>query len=175
MNSDSPVRTLIWKRMLTADLNYRYFGLRSARLQDWNRAAQLFVALVSSAGVSGWALWGRPGIDWIWQVLSALATVAAVAMPIVNLGSSVETASSLKGAWFGLLKEYELLWAQVDELLDAEALESCHFLASEEQRLVELEAAIREDCGLARRCEADVRRSRGLQSRRTRRSDVRQE
>jgi len=163
VDENSKVRHLIWDSMLSADLNYRYFGGLTARFQNWDRFAKILIAITSSTVVSGWAIWGKPGVDWIWHTASALACIVSLALPIFDPANSMKAASRLTGAWFSILKDYELLWTRVDTLDESEARKFCHTIQEEEKRLVEIESSLNKHRGLALRCEDEVRRSRGLQ------------
>ena len=68
---------------------------------------------MSSTVVAGWAIWTKPGLDWIWHSASALATIVAITVSIVDPYSALKKASSQKGAWFAILKDYEFLWAEL--------------------------------------------------------------
>lgn len=162
VDGNSQVRLLIWNSMLSADLSNRYYGELTARYQSMDQWAKIFVAMTSSTAVSGWAMWGRPGLDWVWQTASALATLVALALPILDPANSMKMANRLTGGWFSILKDYEMLWTQVHEKTEPEARKLCQRILEEEKRLVELESALKKDRRLARRCEDEVRRSRGL-------------
>lgn len=162
VDESSKVRHLIWDSMLSADLNYRYFSGLAARFQNWDRFAKILVAVTSSTVVSGWAIWGKPGIDWIWHSASALACIVSLALPIFDPSNSMKAASRLTGTWFSIFKDYELLWTRVDALDESEAQKLCGAIQEEEKRLVELESTLNNHRGLARRCEDEVRWSRGL-------------
>ena len=74
----------------------------------------------------------------------------------------MKNASKLAGTWFSILKDYELLWTEVDGMTEQEARSRCERILAEEKKLAELEPLVRDSRRLARRCEEDVRRSRGL-------------
>lgn len=148
--------------MLTADLNHRYFGELAVWYQGWDRRTKIFLAVTSSTSVSGWAIWGQPGWDWLWQSLASIAAVVAVVLPILNPSSSVGAASRLRGGWFSILKDYELLWAQLQSLDNAIALERCREIAVEEKRLDELDSTIKRRSKLVLLCHREVCKSRGL-------------
>jgi hypothetical protein len=160
MDETSKIRRLIWESMLSADLNCRYFSQLVGRFQGGDRWSKIFVAATSSTVVSGWAIWGRPGLDWIWQGASGLAALVALALPIWDPANSMKVAAKLAGAWFSILKDYELLWTRVDELTEAQARELCERIQAEEKRVADLEPLLRENRRLARQCEEAVRRSR---------------
>jgi len=158
------MRQLIWDSVLGADLNHRYYTELADRLQYWDRGTKIFVAIMSSAAVTGWAVWGTPGLSWIWQSASALAAVVAVAQPILDPTKSIKTASQLAGAWYGTHKDYQVLWTRVDTASGKEVRERCQELMTEEKRLAELGATLTTRRQLARRCEEEVRRSRSTET-----------
>jgi len=164
MEADSAIRYHIWNSMLDADLNHRYFGRLASRYKASDRWAKVFVAITSSTAVSGWAVWGTPGLDWIWKVASAMATIVAIAMPVFDPAASMKIASLLTGRWFSILSDYELLWARVDRMSESEADQACQVIAEAEKPLAEQETSLAKLPRLIRHCEAEVRRSRGLLS-----------
>lgn len=156
------LRILIWNSMLSADLNFRYYSELAVRFQTVDHWAKIFLAITSSTAVSGWALWDTPGWEWLWKSLSAASALIALSLPVLDPAGSMKTASSLRGAWFSILKDYELLWSDAP---DAETDARVQFtkLVQEEKRLVELERAMRRRRGIQKRCDTEVRRSRGLE------------
>jgi hypothetical protein len=148
--------------MLTADFKHRCFATLAARCQRQDRSAKIFVGVMSSATVSGWWLWGAPGINWIWQTASVLAAAFAIALPIWNPAGSLKTASSLCVSWFSLKRDYELLWTSVDDLTDEEGRARCKALMAEEKPLAEREPSLLTSGRLARDCQIQVFVARGL-------------
>lgn len=148
--------------MLTADLNYRYFGELAVRFQSRDRCAKFLMAATSSTSVSGWMIWGRPGWDWAWQALSGLTAVVAIALPVLDLPKSLRTSGTLHGRWFSIRSDYELLWARLDSLTDPDVCSKWKTIAEEEKRLVELESTIRTRNDLVLHCYDEVCKSRGL-------------
>ena len=162
MDAGSELRHLIWDLMLTADLNGRYYGYLATRYRSADHWAKVFVAITSSTAVSGWALWGTPGLDWIWKAASAAATLVAIALPIFDPANSMKTASRLTGAWYSILSDYSLLWTQVDEASESLVRKRCQAIMAEERPLAELEATLPKHRRLILHCEAEVRRAREL-------------
>jgi len=158
------IRRLIWDSMLSADLNHRYYSGLADLLQRWDRGARMFLAITSSAAVAGWAVWSTAGLSWIWHGASALAAVVAVAQTILDHTKSIKTAGQLAGAWFSILRDYELLWASVGTASGKEVREQCQRIIREEKRLAELEATLTTRRQVARRCEEEVRRFRATQT-----------
>jgi hypothetical protein len=157
MSADVAVRTLVWDSLLSADLNQRYSDQLAGRYQRIDRWGKFVVAaLSSSSALASWAIWGKPGMEWAWPVMSGAAAIVALALPIFDPAKSMKTASALAGGWFGVFKEYELLWAQIGDLSDAKAHAACKTIGDEEKRLSGLEAPPM-NRALARRCEEEVR------------------
>jgi len=162
VNQESSVRTLLWDSLLTADLNHRYYGALSDYLQRWDKRAKIFVAITSSTAVAGWAIWSEVGFNTLWTVAGGLAAVVAVAQPILDPARSIKTSGQLSGAWFSILRDYELLWTSVDSTNEDALRQSLAPIFLEEKRLMELETTLQKRKRIAQKCEAEVRRSRGL-------------
>lgn len=162
MHHSSKVRLLIWESMLGADLNRRYLAALATRFQSEDRRAKIVIAAASSTAVSGWALWGQPGLNWIWQFFSVTAALVAIALPIWNPAASLKTSSTLSGSWYSIMRDYERLWAQEEHIAEKDALDACKVIQAAEGPLVEQETALPLRGRLARRCQDEVCRSRGL-------------
>jgi hypothetical protein len=162
MDDKSKAGLLIWDSMLSADLNRRYFAAVASRLQLQDRTGKILVAVASSTTVAAWVLWSQPGWNWTWQTFSVAAAIVAVALPILNLAAGMKTAGTLSGSWFAIMRDYELLWARGDGLSNEDALDACKAILSAEGPLAEQETTLSMHRSLLRRCEDEVRRSRGL-------------
>lgn len=162
MTENSRLGRLVWDSMLTADLNLRYFNEMASRYQSWDKYSKILVAITSSAAVSGWAFWGTPGVDWIWMVASGLATVVAIVNPIMDPIGIMKAASQLVGEWASILREYDLLWSQVDTLSVQEIRGIYQSIAAKEVPLHGLGVAIPRKREIIDRCTRDICMSRGL-------------
>lgn len=154
----SSVRELAWDSLLSADLNQRYF----AKLGDMHRHRDrwgkfVVAAFGSGSALAGWALWEQTGLEWMWPVLTGVAAVVAIALPIFDPAKTLKSSSTLAGAWFGIFKEYELLWAQIDKLDEPEVVKRLTKSVDEEKRLSEIESGLSKDRRLAREAESEVR------------------
>jgi hypothetical protein len=165
MSNHSGFRDLLWSALLGADLSGRYFGRLTVRYQRWDRGAKILIALTASTSVSGWAVWGTPGLDWVWKVLSATSAVVAVALPIIDPTTSLKATSNLKGAWVAILKDYELLWSELPMLSEQSAYDAYQRIMNEEKKLGELEAVFPRSRRLILDCQDEVCRARGLEGR----------
>lgn len=156
-------RELVWRSMLTAELNFRYFGALGARYRTWDRSAKVLLAITGSTTVAGWSFWSMTEFSWMWKLASVVGAVVGLVLPIFDPAKTIETAERLHGAWFAILRDYEVLWSTVDEANETEGRHAIDRIVSEEKRLAEIEVTLRKHHGLARRCEKQVRQSRGLE------------
>ena len=86
MNADQ--KKFVWRSLLDADQNARYWRAMTLRYVRRERAAKIFLALVASATVAGWGFWREVG--WLWQGFSILAALISVALPIFDVPRHVE-------------------------------------------------------------------------------------
>lgn len=105
-----PIRNRIWESMLDADMNARYWGHLSRMYSRNDTISKIFVAAMSSGTVGGWLA----NFDLFYKILSVLAAVAAIALPVISLHKKVLSTSDLHGKWFELLTEYENLWQDLE-------------------------------------------------------------
>ena len=164
VRDQSKIRIMIWNSMLSADLNYRYFSTLTGRFQSHDQWAKIFIAIFSSTVVSGWAIWGQPELNWIWHVVSGLAAILAIALPIWNPANSMKIASKLAGSWFSILKDYEVLWTEVDEIDERGARDKLKKIVDEEKRLSEVDTLLKVNRKISSDSEKAVRQARGLNS-----------
>ena len=107
MNDDQKV--LMWRGLLDADQNARYWRAMTLRYVRRERLAKIFLAILSSATVAGWSFWRD--ISLMWQSLSVVSAVVSVALPIFDVPKHVEAMGELHEKWHQLLNEYETLWS----------------------------------------------------------------
>ena len=162
LKKNSELGRLIWKSLLDADMNYRYFGRCAARYQRWDLGLKIFLAAATSATVSSWAVWNLSGLSVAWKLLTGVSALVALSLPFINMPELLRAASSLRGAWFSILKDYEVLWSRVPDLDDGAARAEYGKIAEEEKKLAELETKIRRRRRLVLACQDEVCRARGL-------------
>ena len=156
----SGTRIAIWNAMLDADMNARYWAEMVRHYASKDKRMRIFLAVTSSATVASWAI----AIDMriIWQVLSSLAALVAVALPILDWPKQREKMAELSGEWLQLQFDYERLWRQSKDN-DSEVIEnelSAH--RAREVKLQENTAQLPLDHKLIDRCYEAVVESRGL-------------
>ena len=156
------LRKRAYKDMLTADLNYRYWGCICTRYADRDKRAKLLVALASSGTVASWGIWND--MDMLWKGLSMSSAVVGLSLPIFNWAEMSRTASELQGQWFAIMKSYEGLWSRVEarEMTAQELEKDLNAVTTEEKRTVSTASRFPNDKKLAAVCQGEVLESRGL-------------
>lgn len=147
-------RTWLWKHLLDADLNRRYWRCMAERYKSWDQYGRILLAFTSSGVVAAWTVWNQ--YPNVWQVLSAVSAVMAIALPIMNFPSRVETAADLHGRWTELSAEYERLWTAAEDGLADLSDEQMRLLGAKETSTAPKEATMPYDRRLAARCQAEV-------------------
>lgn len=155
-------RTRVWYAMLTADLNYRYWGHLGRRYSGWDRTARIFLALTSSTTVASWSFLIQ--YDVIWKILSAISAAIAVSLPVFNWQALAETIVDLRAGWLQILKEYENLWTRIEEdSLSREEYQTAIKRLSEQEIELDFKAAnLPDNPRLKQICQEEVISSRGL-------------
>ena len=103
------IKRAIWGSMLTADMNVRYWTHLGRRYYKREQYTKVFLACMSSGTVASWSFWNQFGL--IWKVLSVIAALTAIALPILNFSKMIEIMADLKQHWTEITNEHELLWA----------------------------------------------------------------
>ena len=153
-------RDWLWQHLLDADFNSRYWRCIVERYKRRDKTAQIFLAVTTSGTVAGWALWNE--LPAAWQTLSAASSLVAVALPILSYPSKVEVAADLFGRWTELCSEYERLWVSAQDGTREISDDQMSALARRENSNLSQEASFPLDRKLAARCQAEVKRRRGL-------------
>jgi len=155
-------RKQVWESMLTADLNYRYWGHLGRRYSKLDRTARVFLALTSSSTVASWGFLIEQ--EMVWKLLSALSAIIAVSLPVFNWQATAETIVELRTGWLQILKEYEMLWMRIeDDAINADELQTTiKQLAAQEVEFDHKVANLPNDAHLKQICQDEVIASRGL-------------
>ena len=109
------VREDVWSAMLTAEYNALYWDYLYKRYYLRQKRAEIFLAITSSSSVAAWGIWSN--ITILWQLLSGLATLAAVALPILNMKKQIADLGDLQSRWQQIHTEYEFLWFDIEHSL----------------------------------------------------------
>lgn len=102
----------LWKSLLTADMNARYWSLIGRRYVERDRNAKIFLAIISSSALAGLGFWKQ--LPWAGIALSVLSTLTAVVIPALKYPDKVNKASDLAGTWMQIQFDYENLWLTPD-------------------------------------------------------------
>ena len=155
------MRTAIWKSMLEADMNAKYWKYLVNRYSTRDKGFKIFLAIMASGTVAGWGLW--EDIPWLWKSLSSISAIIAISSPILNYQKSIEQMALLAGKWGELRIEYEDLWRQVRNHGEPEVLERAYKKFKKiESTLQEKETKLPEDKALIKICFEEVKKTRGL-------------
>jgi hypothetical protein len=159
MNADQ--NDFLWRSLLDADQNARYWRAMTLRYVRRERATKIFLAIVSSATVAGWGFWRE--IGWIWQSLSILAALISVALPIFDVPRHVESMVELHEKWCQLLNDYEGVWTVRASIADADVQERIRKLKTTEVELSKKAAKLpNDDVALGTKTFNEVLRERHL-------------
>jgi hypothetical protein len=107
-----PIRTQIWKEMLSAELTQLYWEKLGQVYRSYDRNSKIFLAITTSTTVASWTLWVQ--YDIIWKVLSGLSALIAVVVPLMRWEYSIERVVELKGGWLEISYEYEKIWLRIE-------------------------------------------------------------
>ncbi len=156
------IRRTVWDAMLDADLNVRYRDHLSRRYFNLDKYAKIFLAVMSSSTVASWGIWSE--IDILWKILSAISTLIAVVLPILNWQQITGRMFNLVGKWSQIRYEYENLW--LDLLQNSKSI---NIIEDEYKRIKGAEIGLDEtglpdDRKLLLLCRDEVLKSRGLKN-----------
>lgn len=79
----------------TALMNRKYYGYRLASVRTWNFWLEIGILVGTSTTAGAWGIWKAPPGANVWAVVAALATLAVIVKPILNLSKSVERYTKL--------------------------------------------------------------------------------
>jgi hypothetical protein len=157
------IRKYVWERLLDAEMNDRYWRDRAAIYATREKGLKIFLAITSSGTVAGWVVWQN--FHLLWQVLSGMSALLAIALPILDYTGQVERASDVRKGWWELTTEYNRVWVRIDLDTDASIQEKTLPLEAKELNLVKIESRyFSRDETLIRKAQQDVLRARGLAS-----------
>jgi hypothetical protein len=155
------MRDQIWKSMLDADMNARYWKYLVSRYSKRDKYLKIFLAVMASGSVAGWGFW--QDMPAIWKTLSGISALISISLPIFNYQKTIEDMSVLSGKWGGLRISYEDLWIDVNNAPSANALKIIfQKYRQAEVTLQEKETSLPIDEELLKRCYREVKNSRGL-------------
>jgi hypothetical protein len=155
------LRKIAWEAMLTADLNHRYFDALAGKFYKHDLYTKIFLAAMSSGTVAGWAFWKDN--PCLWKTLSGISAVLAIALPILNYPKKLEAAGRLKTDYDDIKRDYQLLWARIDNNTHAQTENELKRIFQKEGKLATLESTVPgNDKKLNARCQQEVLKANGL-------------
>ncbi len=111
-DSDAKIKETIWNSMLDAELETKYWGELCRIYYKWDRWIKIFLAVMSSSTVATWGIWNK--IDLVWQILSGISAVTAIAIPILDLPKTLQSVLRLSSKWLQIQSQYEALWFDIE-------------------------------------------------------------
>lgn len=155
------LRKLAWEGMLNADKCVRYYDALAGRFHARDLYSKIFLATMSSGTVAGWAIWSD--VPALWKVLSGGSAILAVALPILNISKKVEVANRLKSEFGDIQRDYEMLWAKIDDESPKQVETELRRIWQKEAKLAPFENTMPgNDKTLIRECQREVVHARGL-------------
>jgi hypothetical protein len=152
------LRTAIWNALLDAEMNVRYWRCLARKDVLTEKALKIVLALTSSGAFL--AIWAsNPGVV---KVLSAISTILAISLPILNLSERVETMAGLCGKWTQMSIEYDRLWLRSNSEPQGNYETEIRLLKERTIELRTVEAKLPYDNKLIQRCQREVLMARGI-------------
>jgi hypothetical protein len=69
------------------------------RVQWWNQALEIFVAVATAGAVGSWAIWQEGTGKVVWQVLGGMVTLLNIVKPYFKLGDKINVGSRQASAY----------------------------------------------------------------------------
>jgi len=154
------IKKAIWRAMLDADMNARYWKSLVRRYVERDRRLKICLAAMALGTVAAWGKWEE--IAWLWKILSSASAIVAISLPFLDYQRKIEKMSALAEEWGRLRMEYEDLWRQV-KTQDLQSLEEGYKeVRGTEANLQGKEIKLPIDAALLKRCQDEVKKARGL-------------
>lgn len=147
--------------MLDAHMNALYWHALAHRFSEREKWAKIFLALAASGTVASWGIW--KDVEIAWKVLSGVAAVLAIALPILDWPTKIAKMNELKTFWRRMQHQYEFLWLQLERGQPLDALEVEFKTLKQEEAQGKLDdPTLPSDDALLLECQERVLASRGL-------------
>jgi hypothetical protein len=145
----------LWQSLLTAEMNVRYWKQLVLRYSKKEKLLKIFLAATASASVAGWTFWQDN--TWLWKLLSAVATLVSLALPMLDYPKLIEQMAGIRALWLEQRGDYERLWDKSLATSDEAAIEMA-FEASKARELSinKSETHLPEDLKLLGECQQAV-------------------
>ena len=157
------LREEVWKKMLTAELNERYWQYLTQRYVKYDKWLKIFLAIMSSGTVASWSIWKADDYAIIWKSLSSISAVVAMIQPFLNYAQVTKETEQLAHKWIELASAYQSLWFEVENDLDEKKIKEAYKKIENMQVDIEKrEIKIPVDKKLICLCQSEVKKLRGL-------------
>ncbi len=157
--SHERTRSIVWEELYAANVRARYFSTLAGRLKNRERWLAVSVAVLSS-GAAG-ALFAQ--VPVLPLILSLMTALAGAILATFKFDKGTAMGATLSRQWAEIASEYEILWAQIEDLDEEVVLKRHRALA--EKHFPSDEVAVAEfplNSALLDRCWNAVAASRGL-------------
>ena len=111
------IRSSLWTSLLQADQEQRYWHQKACEYVRWDFWTKVFLAIVTSSAVGGWAIWSQ--YPYIWKSLTVVSSLMSIVMPFLSLNDKVLSMTEVHGKWLQLLHDYEAMWRDQEVLDDS--------------------------------------------------------
>ena len=85
----------LYRTLRTTAMNREIYGCRLESARSWNFRLELAIAIGTSAAIASWAIWQDGRGEHAWLVISGVATILAIAKPLINFPKQIERYSKL--------------------------------------------------------------------------------
>ena len=154
------MRKELWESILDADMNTRYWSSLARRYSNRDRNSKIFLAIMSSGVVAGWGIWIH--ISFLWKMLSSLAAILAITLPILNYQKLIIKTSDLAGRWMQIQIDYQNLWLTLEQTPSETLIKQYKDIKDKEVEAAKMEQTLPIDNKLIGLCYSDVLSSRGI-------------
>jgi len=157
----------LWREMLNSELTSEFFAVLASHYARWDKRTKIVLAVASSGTVAGWGIFNDatkyPYSATLWHAASGVATLVAIALPILNFPKKAEWAIALRIGYQSAAKDYEDVWLRRASLTDSELLDETQKVMDKEKALSGTEAHFPErDERLLKKCQKTILRRREL-------------
>lgn len=105
------MKEMYWRYMVQIKAWQFYLEAYTERAYRWDRGINVFVAVVSSTSIAGWAIWNQ--FSYVWGVLIAVMQVLTAIKSFLPFGQRLQTLPALQGAIASVYNKIEYNWYQV--------------------------------------------------------------
>lgn len=105
------IQKLLWKKFYRVKAHSIYTELLHARTEKIDRAIKIFLAVASSGGIAGWAMWKQAGPTW--ACLIAASQFANAVLPFLPYKNRKKSLAALSRELDEIAMHMEIKWLEV--------------------------------------------------------------